>query len=266
MRIGKHFARRPSRIMRGKDFNTGLRGVLFEARHYQRMGSAIWLYGWLVLRQTHQHSGLGFVLGGSPVSYREIEEETGFNRRTLECWMRVLRRKGYIETSTTPGGVIVRITKAKKFAQGVRNTAEGVRESAGSVRKGAAGFPRSHVASRSDDFLNQQVADRIGSLSVEGIIDKDRKTENANSSCGKLHKAEPHQDQRFQSFKSQNVRTSKPASNPEPYRPDAEIAREQYRYLCEARKRWEELSRQREEDVRRELYVGTSPNERGRRL
>jgi len=64
--------------MRGKDFNAGLRGVLFEVRHYKRMGAAVWLYGWLVLRQTHQTGSLGWVLGGSPVSYREIEEETGF--------------------------------------------------------------------------------------------------------------------------------------------------------------------------------------------
>jgi hypothetical protein len=68
--------------MRGKDYNTGLRGVLFEATHYERMGAAIWLYGWLVLRQTHEYGGAGYVLGGAPVSYRESEEETGFKKRT----------------------------------------------------------------------------------------------------------------------------------------------------------------------------------------
>src|SRR5271155_3213423 len=92
-------------LMRGKDYNAGLRGVLFEARHYEKMGAAVWLYGWLVLRQTHQSDGFGCVLGGSAISYREIEEETGFKRRTLECWMRVLRREGYIETNTAPAGV-----------------------------------------------------------------------------------------------------------------------------------------------------------------
>jgi hypothetical protein len=100
--------------MREKDFNTGLRGVLFEAGHYARMGSAVWLYGWLVLRQTHQSGGIGYVLGGSPVTYREIEEETGFNRRTLEAWMRTLRRQGYIETRQDRGGIVVLILKAKK--------------------------------------------------------------------------------------------------------------------------------------------------------
>jgi hypothetical protein len=69
--------------MRDKNFNTGVRGVLLDARHYERMGSALWLYSWLVLRQTHQTGSIGWVLGGAPVSYREIEEETGFNRRTI---------------------------------------------------------------------------------------------------------------------------------------------------------------------------------------
>src|SRR5271170_6340838 len=118
-------------LMRGKDYNAGLRGVLFEARHYERMGAAIWLYGWLVLRQTHQQGDVGWVLGGAPISYREIEQETGFNVRTLERWMQTLRRHHYIETEMAPAGVIVRITKAKKFPQGGRKYAGRVRESAG---------------------------------------------------------------------------------------------------------------------------------------
>jgi biotin operon repressor len=102
--------------MRAKNFNTGLRGVLFDAKHHQQMGQAVWLYGWLVLRQTRQEGTMGLVLGGHPVSYREIEEETGFARKTLERWMSVLRREGYIVTQSATTGVIVRITKAKKWA------------------------------------------------------------------------------------------------------------------------------------------------------
>ncbi|MGC2279879.1 MAG: hypothetical protein WA603_07675 [Candidatus Acidiferrales bacterium] len=122
---------------REKDYNTGLRGVLFEAQHHARMGSAIWLYGWLVLRQTHQTGSTGWVLGGTPVSYRVIEEETGFNRRTLERWMRLLRKHDYISTQSAPDGVIVRILKAKKHGRNsdgsrpVRNAAQGVRNDAG---------------------------------------------------------------------------------------------------------------------------------------
>jgi hypothetical protein len=101
--------------VRGKDYSAGLRGVLFEAKHHRQMGQAIWLFGWLVLRQTRERDGIGFVLGGRPVNYREIEEETGFARKSLERWMKILRRFGYIETTPGPGGIIVRIQKAKKF-------------------------------------------------------------------------------------------------------------------------------------------------------
>ncbi len=103
--------------MRGKDYNVGLRGGLFEVEHYERMGAPVWLYGWLVLRQTRQERSVGLVLGGKPISYREIEEETGFQRKTLERWMRTLRREGHIETRPAASGVVVRITKAKKFPQ-----------------------------------------------------------------------------------------------------------------------------------------------------
>jgi CTP-dependent riboflavin kinase len=129
--------------MREKNYNTGLRGVLFEARHCARMGSAIWLYGWLVLRQTHQTGTTGWVLGGAPVTYREIESETGFNRRTLERWMSVLRRNAYVATEAAPGGVIVRILKAKKHLQGARlasvTDVQRARKVAETVRRVAGG-------------------------------------------------------------------------------------------------------------------------------
>src|SRR5579863_1764643 len=154
--------------MRDKNFNTGVRGVLLDAGHYDRMGSAIWLYSWLVLRQTHQSGSIGWVLGGSPVTYREIEEETGFNRRTLERWMRALRRHGYIETEAVPAGVIVRITKAKKFPQGARSFA-------GAVRKDAGDCTQTRVANPSDVERNHASTARIGSSSVEESKERSRR-------------------------------------------------------------------------------------------
>lgn len=108
--------------MRENNYNTGLRGVLFEAKHYARMGSAVWLYGWLVLRQTHQTGTVGWVLGGAPIHYREIEEETGFNRRTLERWMKDLRRQKYIETAVVDSGITVKILNAKNICIELRKT------------------------------------------------------------------------------------------------------------------------------------------------
>ena len=164
--------------MREKNFNTGLRGVLFEARHYARMGSAIWLYGWLVLRQTHQTGTTGWVLGGAPVSYREIEGETGFNRRTLERWMSLLRRNQYIETEAAPGGVIVRILKAKKHLQVARavkpSDVQRVRKIAETVRRIAERSPQRCVANRGESYSNERIASRIGSSSVVRVKDKER--------------------------------------------------------------------------------------------
>jgi hypothetical protein len=157
--------------MREKDYNTGLRGVLFEAQHHARMGAAIWLYGWLVLRRTHQTGTTGWVLGGAPVSYREIEEETGFNRRTLERWMRLLRKHEYISTQCAPDGVIVRILKAKKHGRNserslpVRDTAEGVRKDAGPR-------PQNCVADARKISLVERVAAGISSSSVERIKER----------------------------------------------------------------------------------------------
>jgi hypothetical protein len=157
--------------VRGKDYNIGLRGGLIDQRHYDRMGSAIWLYAWLILRQTHQHDDTGWVLGGSPVTYREIEEETGFRSRTLERWMRTLRSNGYIETRTVAAGIVVQVTKAKKstrFPQGVRKSAERLREVAD--RGTQTGFVRP-----ANQHSNQELTGQISSSSIEESIEKKRK-------------------------------------------------------------------------------------------
>jgi DNA-binding PadR family transcriptional regulator len=156
--------------MRDKNFNTGVRGVLLDAGHYERMGSAIWLYSWFVLRQTHQTGPIGWVLGGAPVSYREIEEETGFNRRTLEGWLRRLRREGYIETSAKPTGVVVRITKAKKYSQTTRRIADRLRQVAATPAPNC-------VATDPQNAQIQQFPARMVSSSIERIKDKEKGSE-----------------------------------------------------------------------------------------
>jgi hypothetical protein len=165
--------------MREMNYNTGLRGVLFQARHHAQMGAAIWLYGWLVLRQTHQTGAIGWVLGGAPVTYREIEEETGFNRRTLERWMRLLRRGQYIHTEAAQGGVVVRILKAKKHLQRMQqpDSVRIARNVAESVRRVAGDGPQSCVATRRESLSDVQIAARIGSSSVVRIKEKEGRQE-----------------------------------------------------------------------------------------
>lgn len=237
--------------MRGKDYNAGLRGVLFESRHYERMGAALWLYGWLVLRQTHQQGDIGWVLGGSPISYREIEEETGFNPRTLERWMQALRKHGYVETEAVPAGVIVRITKAKKFPQGARHSADTPRKNAGSSphRRGANGvYPR----------WNHQTAAGIGSSSIE------RSQERLETPDSHRNFHTHNHDQAEKPFKA-NPKPSHLSSN-QPGGPNAQSDftviphfQQQQKFLQEARLRLQLLRAEREEAVRRELATGSGP-------
>ena len=228
--------------MREKNFNTGLRGVLFEARHYERMGPALWLYGWLVLRQTHQSGSDGWVLGGASISYREIEEETGFERKTIERWMRTLRTHGYIETQATQRGVVVCIKKAKKFAQPTLKNAVGGRKFAGRAPQFCG---RAGVKSPS----NQASGAGISSSSVGRLNDKEllaaictavqKQLQNKNENPSGLGERENQPINPFQSW---------PHDQP------------QHHYMSRERQRL--LRAERDEEVRRELAVGTGPEVR----
>jgi len=102
--------------LRGKNLNCGIRGGLWDEAHLERMGPAVWLFGWLVHRQTREHNGVGLVLGGSPLTYKIISDDTGMAVRTLKRWMARLGRSGYVRVKhTTYKRMIIQITKAKKF-------------------------------------------------------------------------------------------------------------------------------------------------------
>jgi len=234
--------------MRGKDYNTGLRGVLFEFRHYERMGAAIWLYGWLVLRQTHQQGSRGWVLGGSSVSYREIEEETGFNARTLERWMQVLRRAGYVETEATPGGVIISITKAKKFPQGARN-------SAGTPLKDAGACPQDRGGSPSYLSTNQRAATGIGSSFVGGSQEGNKPSAAHRDFHRSAHSCGNHPSQESSSPSLLSQTENQLPGGGRGLQHGCRTASGQ----LDARLLRQLLRAEREEAVRRELAVGTGP-------
>lgn len=102
--------------MRGKQLNSGIRGGLWDDAHLERMGSAVWLFGWLVHRQTRERFGVGLVLGGSPLTYERIREDTGMPVRTLKRWMSRLARGGYIRViHRAHKRMVIEIVKAKKF-------------------------------------------------------------------------------------------------------------------------------------------------------
>lgn|SRR5690348_9786221 len=102
--------------MRGKQLNSGIRGGLWDDAHLERMDPAVWLFGWLVHRQTRERFGVGLVLGGSPLTYEIIRQDTGMPTRTLKRWMSRLIRSGYVHvTHTGHKRMAIEIAKAKKF-------------------------------------------------------------------------------------------------------------------------------------------------------
>jgi DNA-binding transcriptional regulator YhcF (GntR family) len=245
--------------MRDKNFNTGVRGVLLDAGHYDRMGSAIWLYSWLVLRQTHQSGSIGWVLGGSPVSYREIEEETGFNRRTLEGWFRRLRREGYIETTATATGVVVRITKAKKYSQTTRRIAE-------RLRQVAATPTRNCVAIDPQNPQIQQFPARMVSSSIERIKDKEKHGEIHRHLHREIHSSNAFLEENPSGLGETTSQATADRDGDAILEAERDEQLEEIRnrvgggrehYSYNAREFLELLRAKRDEAVRRELRVGT---------
>ncbi len=100
-------------------FWSGLKGGLFEAKHRKAMGEAIWLFGWLCMRQSQvNESGEGLPHYGNPLTFSEIAEDTGFPASTLRKWADKLTLAGYIHTTRVGNiGLIFFIHKAKSKAK-----------------------------------------------------------------------------------------------------------------------------------------------------
>ena len=236
------------------------------------MGSAVWLYGWLILRQTHQTGTVGWVLGGAPIHYREIEEETGFNRRTLERWMKLLRRQKYVETAVVEGGITIKILKAKKHLYPA-NGARDVRGIAGGVRRAAGSDPQSRVANADKSESSESFAGRIGSSSVVRIKDKDESqilhpVENVENPAVRDETASYSNDV----ARRQAIRTATTTDNFHTFRSEQNRAQStrpadsanarasgQQDFSWEMRERIRWMRAERDDAVKRELFVGSGP-------
>jgi len=176
--------------------------------------------------------------------------------------MKILRRGGYIETEAVAGGVSVRILKAKKFPQGP----QGVRRNAGGIRKTAEGRPHNCGANASDPQWNQQFAGGIDSSYIERFQEESNSQEIHNNfhNPDKQHQ-NPSGLENTKSQNRNNRRRARSQGYPEQRqcfknRPDENAASYDHRqFMAEARVRLQLLRAEREEAVRRELYVGTAP-------
>lgn len=84
------------------------RGLAVEptAKHFKAMGSAIWLYLYL-LTFANRMTGKLFR------RIQTIAEDTGLSSRTISRWLKILKDAGYIEARQTGRSLQISITKWK---------------------------------------------------------------------------------------------------------------------------------------------------------
>lgn len=96
-------------------WNSGLTNGVFHAKHADKMGMAIYLFAWIVSRQTGlAPDGRGVVLHGQAITYDLIARDTGHPRRTLERWMEILADHKYVATERLHRGIRIYVLKPKK--------------------------------------------------------------------------------------------------------------------------------------------------------
>lgn len=96
-----------------KNFNIGVRNGLLDDKHRLAMGSAVWLYLWLIDHQTKSSSK---VLGGKPIRAADVQDTyPSIDEKTYRRWLTILTNFNYIEARRTPYGYVIIVTKAKKW-------------------------------------------------------------------------------------------------------------------------------------------------------
>jgi hypothetical protein len=112
-----------------------------EAKHYRRMGVAIWLYLYLVIHADR-------ATGRLPLKLATVARQTAIPRRSLERWLWCLREKDYVRVEHTGrriSGVILRWKSILGHRQNWRRTPPDVTEDSartGGVRRDGNGRRR----------------------------------------------------------------------------------------------------------------------------
>jgi len=113
-----------------ENFWIGAKGGLLDVKHVEKMGSAVWLFLYLLRNQTALNAaGEGIANYGHPLTLKEIGTEfKGIPERTIRKWAARLRRAGYVRTENHSNrGLIFWIAKAKPKTRKVKITADEAR-------------------------------------------------------------------------------------------------------------------------------------------
>lgn len=250
--------------MRGKHLNCGIRGGLWDDVHLERMGPAVWLFGWLVHRQTREHNGVGLVLGGSPLTYKIISQDTGMAERTLKRWMARLGRSGYVRVKhTTYKRMIIQITKAKKFGPQQLRFPQGsffAQESKGphpALEGGSKGPIAAHSRKEYREYKSERNRNNYapcGNLASAGERAGLQNTAKPFPSKENTKSQSKYADGRFIESPSVTPPESRSYNNRAAPRPSVPSYRDSDAYRC-----WQDERAWREAKLRAELYVGAGP-------
>lgn len=93
---------------------------LLDKNHYDKIGTALWEFLWLIDRVTDEKletdgQRWGRVLGGKVISADEIAETFGSSDRTVKRNLDKLEQNGYIRTKRYPRGKVIDVRKSIKW-------------------------------------------------------------------------------------------------------------------------------------------------------
>src|SRR3990167_7764240 len=92
-------------------YDIGAKEGLLDIKHIEKMGTAVWLFLYLVARSTDAN---GNVLGYTPLQYERVKKELGITRDRNVSWIETLRTEGYIKTQKTMRGLMIKVNNPKK--------------------------------------------------------------------------------------------------------------------------------------------------------
>lgn len=105
--------------MNERTYTIPISNGLLDPKHCRTISDALWLFIYLVDKQTRRvdKNGYGKVSGGMPIRDKDIAGTLGCSSRTIIRWREILVRHGYITTRRTPYGCAYAIAKPKKWTQ-----------------------------------------------------------------------------------------------------------------------------------------------------
>jgi hypothetical protein len=83
--------------------------------HYEKIGTALWEFLWLIDAITEEQDGIGWVYGKAPLKIERIASDLGIGNSTVRRNLERLKNGGYITTRKARYGIIVGVTNSRKI-------------------------------------------------------------------------------------------------------------------------------------------------------